>query len=119
MELDDILESLVDDVDGALVAAVGGMDGLLVERYPDEGRDLHAATAEVTNLLNTAGTMLGEHLEGGAVSELVVTGERLVAYVRVLDADFFCTVVMNPSGNIGKARLFSERAGAKVMEVFR
>lgn len=118
MELEDILAELVDSVDGALVAAVGGMDGLLVEQYPSAQRDLNAATAEVTNLLNTAATTLGDHLDGGAVQELVFTGERLIGYVRVLDPDFFCVLVMNPAGNVGKARLFSEQAGQRVLGAF-
>ncbi len=117
-ELDEILEHLIDNVDGAMVSAVGGMDGLLVEQYPEHGQDLAAAAAEITNLLASTTTAFTEVLDGGAVKELIITTEKLVGYTRVLSGELFCLIVMNPAGNIGKARLYSEQAARHILEVF-
>ena len=116
-ELDDILAFLVDHVDGALVAAVGGMDGLLVEQHPAQGRDLSATTAELTDLISTARRAYAT-LQAGRVREVIVTAERMIGYVRVLDDDMFCIVAMNASGSIGKARLYAEQAAERIRQVF-
>lgn len=117
-ELDEILGTLVDNVDGTLYAAVGGMDGLLIEQAPRTGEDLSAATAEVTNVLTYTRSAFGTTLDGGDIKELIVTAEKMVAYTRMLDDELFCIVIMNPAGNIGKARLYSEQAARQILEVF-
>ncbi len=119
-DLESILEWLVDDVDGALVAALGGMDGLLIERVPEDtdGRDLHAAAAQVTELLATADGVVGEPLRGGEVDEVMIGGERVITYVRRVAPELFLLLVMNASGNVGKARLFGGRARDAIREVF-
>ncbi len=117
-DLDEILAFLVDNVDGALVAAVGGVDGLLVDKYPDEGRSLTGATAELTNVLLSARSIFSDYLEAGPLSELILTSDSTIVYLRSLNDAFFCLILMNASGNIGKARLYSEEASRKVLEVF-
>lgn len=117
-ELDEILALLVDQVDGAQVAAVGGMDGLLVEQYPAQGRDLSATTAELTNLLTATRTAYSGTLDAGEIHEVIVTAEQVIGYTRLLGDDMFCLIVMNPGGNIGKARLYSEEAARRILEVF-
>ena len=87
-DLESILEWLVDDVDGALVAALGGMDGLLIERVPED------------------------------TDEVMIGGERVITYVRRVAPELFLLLVMNASGNVGKARLFGGRARDAIREVF-
>jgi predicted regulator of Ras-like GTPase activity (Roadblock/LC7/MglB family) len=117
-ELDEILAHLVDNVDGTVVAAVGGMDGLLVEQYPQNGHDLSATTAELTNVLNSSRTVFMQSFEGGDLKEVIVTSENLVGYTRLLNEDFFCLLVLEALGNIGKARLYSDQAVKHILEVF-
>ncbi len=116
-ELDQILAYLVDNVDGAMSAAVGGMDGLLIEQYPAQGQDLSLLAAEQTNILNNARSAYTQ-LQSGALNELIITAEKLIAYTRLLNDELFCVIVMNPAGNIGKARLYSEQAAKRILEVF-
>jgi predicted regulator of Ras-like GTPase activity (Roadblock/LC7/MglB family) len=55
VELDNILSNLVSNVDGAIGAAIGGMDGLLVEQFSNEAKlDLSSIVAEHSNLLRNA-----------------------------------------------------------------
>lgn len=117
MELDEILATLVSQVDGATAAAVGGMDGLLVERYPPQGRDLTAVAAELTDLLGACRAAIGERLGGGPLREVIVITDKLTGYARVLTEELFCLVVLESGGNIGKARLYGERAARHLLAV--
>lgn len=116
-ELDELLAYLVDNVDGALAALVGDTDGLLIEQYPRGERDLSAVTAQWTNVLHTL-SGVATTLEGGETREVMLTAEKLIGYARVLNNDLFCFIVMNPSGNIGKARLYSEKMAERILDVF-
>lgn len=116
-ELDTILAYLVDNVDGALSVAIGAMDGLLVEQYPQQGVDLSAMAAEETKIITTVQNAFSGALESGDIREIIITSEKLIGYTRVISEDLFCLLTMNPSGNIGKARLYVEQAIPKVLEV--
>ena len=116
-ELDELLAYLVDNVDGALAAVVGDIDGLLIEQYPKQGRDLTAVTAQWTNVQNALDVVVTS-LEGGSVKEIMVTADNLIGYARLLSDGLFSFIIMNPSGNIGKARLYSEQMARRVSEVF-
>lgn len=117
-ELDQILAYIVDNVDGATAAAVGGMDGLLIEQYPPQGQDLSPLTAEQTNLLTHTRNAFSQAVSGGAIKEVIVTTEQLIGYTRLLDDELFCLVLLEPGGNLGKARLYSEGAAERILEVF-
>jgi predicted regulator of Ras-like GTPase activity (Roadblock/LC7/MglB family) len=117
-ELDQLLAYLVNNVDGALSAAVGGMDGLLIEQYPQQAQGLSALAAETTNILVNTRNAYSGGLSGGALREVIVTTEKYVGYTRLLNDELFCLVIMNPVGNIGKARLYSAQAAKRILEVF-
>lgn len=116
-EIDELLAYLVDNVDGALAAFVGGSDGLLIEQHPKQGQDMSGATAQWTNVLN-AMNAVANGLKAGKVEEAIMTAEKTIAYARILSPELFCIVIMNPSGNIGKARLYSQKLAKNLLEVF-
>jgi predicted regulator of Ras-like GTPase activity (Roadblock/LC7/MglB family) len=116
-EIDELLAYLVDNVDGALAAFVGSSDGLLIDQHPKQGQDMSGATAQWTNVLNAmSGVATG--LKAGKVEEAIMTAEKVIAYARILSPEIFCIVIMNPSGNIGKARLYSQKLAKNLLEVF-
>ena len=106
----------MDNIDGALAAAVGGLDGLLVEQCPDDP-DLAMTVAEQTNLIGN-GRLVSQALSGGRVEEVVLFAHNVISYTRLLEGDLFFLVVMTPAGNVGQARLQSERAAGRVLEAF-
>lgn len=116
-ELDQILAYLVDNVDGALSVAIGAMDGLLVEQYPQQGVDLSAMAAEETKIITTTQSAFKNALQSGDIQEIIITSERLIGYTRLFNSELFCLLTMNPSGNIGKARLYVEQSMPKILEV--
>lgn len=115
-DLDQTLATLVENIDGALVAAVGGMDGLIIEQYPQQEQDLSNITAEQTTILTAATNIYARELKGGNLREFIVTAENLIAYTRLLNSELFCLIIMNPSGNIGKVRLYTEQAQVRILE---
>jgi uncharacterized protein len=116
-DLDEILAYLVDNIDGAMAAFVGSSDGLLIEQYPQQTQDLSAVAAQWTNVLVALGNVANS-LKAGKLEETMMTTEKVVAYARVVNDDLFCVVMMNPSGNIGKARMFSQKVSQNLLEVF-
>jgi uncharacterized protein len=108
VELDEILSNLVTNVDGAIAAAVGGMDGLLVEQFPaDTKSPVSNLVAENANLLRSTLNAYKNVLDLGAVGEIIVQSDKIMGYLRPITAEFFLTLVMEPRGNLGKARLMS------------
>lgn len=116
-ELDEILAHLIEQVDGAVAAAVAGMDGLLVEQYSLDETELSPVAAEVTNVLASGKSAMERGLDGGNLLELILTSERTTAYVRLLGSDLFCLIVLAEGGNLGKARLYSEQAAEQLGKV--
>lgn len=118
-ELDDALSFLVKNVDGARFAAIGGMDGLMVEQYPRTIGDLSAFTAEFTNVVALLNKVVTGAAQAGALQEVMTTAEQAMYYARVLDSHLFLVLAMNPAGNFGKARLYSEQISPKILEYLR
>ena len=116
-DLEDILARMVHQVDGCLAAAVAGTDGLVIEQQPHEGSELAGVVAEVVNALASMRASMTGELEGGALREVIATSERRTVYARVLGPEVFCLLVLNRSGNLGKARLYSEEAARKISGV--
>lgn len=121
-ELDEILAHLVEQVDGALAAAVAGTDGLLVEQYSVEQysqdeTDLAAVAAEITNALVAGRNTMSRRLGGGELRELILVSEQRLGYIRLLGNDLFCLILLGEEGNLGKARLYSEQAAERFSQV--
>jgi len=114
-DLDDILARLQEQVDGCLVAAVAGLDGLVIEQHPQDAPDIAGVVAELTYVLGNLRAAMSDQLEGGPLQEVIVVSERRTGYARMLDGDMFCMVVLGRRGNLGKARLYSEEAARRIV----
>ena len=114
-ELDDILADLVERVNGATAAAIGSMDGLLIEQVT-QGQELAPLLAEITNLLSNGARLLQDHVGGGPLTEVILGGDPRVLHVTKLSAELFCVIVLKAGGNLGKARLYSRQAAPFILE---
>ena len=79
-------------IPGAAFAAVGGMDGLLVEQVPDEYEDLPEAVAELTTVLALSRRTTGDILGGGPLAQVVIEAEDMSLAVWIVNEDFWCLV---------------------------
>lgn len=111
------LTQLVADVDGAWAAAIGGLDGLLVEGHAAATTDLNLLVAEHAGLLRAATAAYGDTLGGGTTRELYLRGERLSVYVHPITPAFFLLLALDARSNLGQARLYG-RDTARKLESF-
>jgi uncharacterized protein len=114
--MEDILKRLVTEVEGATGSAVGGIDGLLIEQYT-AGDDLSNTVAEHANLLRNARFAYTETLETGELHEMMVATDRLVGYTHPIGSEYFVVLLLDPTCNLGKARLRSSDAAAALREM--
>lgn len=108
------LTQLVADVDGAWAAAIGGLDGLLVEGHAVAHTDLNLLVAEHAGLLRAANTAYGDTLGVGRTCELYLRSERLSVYLHPITPDFFLLLALDARGNLGQARLYGREAARKL-----
>jgi uncharacterized protein len=118
VELDELLSTLVNDVDGALGAAIGGMDGLLIEQYAaDPSLNLDTIIAEHANILKSVKAAYSVSLTAGNVTEIMITAEQMLGFTKEVTPEFFLTIILEPKGNIGKARVLGAMASSRIREV--
>lgn len=122
--MESLLQSLLDRVDGAFAAAIGTLDGLLVEGVRRKRVDLEAAIAEHAALLRQARAAYAGNLGTPKVQELLVGGHPVVGYARMVRApgprpreDLFLLLLLDPEGNLGQARLQTARTMERLAEV--
>ena len=108
------LTQLVTDVDGAWAAAIGGLDGLLVEGHATTSTDLNLLVAEHAGLMRAATGAYSDTLGGGSVRELYLRGERLSVYLHPITTDFFLLLALDGRSNLGQARLYGRDAARKL-----
>ncbi|SEJ16884.1 hypothetical protein SAMN04488058_104194 [Deinococcus reticulitermitis] len=109
------LTRLVTDVSGAWGAAIGGLDGLLVEEYVPTGADLGLLVAEHAGLLRAVSAAYSGTLGGGETRELYVRGESLSVYLLPINTEFFVLLALDGRSNLGQARLYA-RVAARALE---
>ncbi|HWG83876.1 MAG TPA: roadblock/LC7 domain-containing protein [Deinococcales bacterium] len=115
MNLQGTLRRLLESVEGAVGAAVGGLDGLLVEQAgSQEDLDLATVAAEHASILRNARAAYSRSLGAGPIIEVIVSAERLTGFTRLVNDDYFITVALVPGGNLGRARILAERAGREL-----
>lgn len=114
--LDQHLNQLVADVDGATGAALGGFDGLLVEGVGGGSADLSLLVAEHAGLLGAAFGAYENTVGGGQMREFWLRGDHLSAYSLPVNQDLFLLVVLAGHSNLGQARLYGLEAARKLKE---
>lgn len=110
------LESVVNQVDGALACSVMGFDGIAVETHqkPDtEELELQNAWVEYGNLL---GQLKGaaEMLRTGEVQEVSINSDKVLTIMRMVTPEYFLVLALSATGNYGKGRYVLRLAAPKV-----
>lgn len=131
--MEDLLQDLLDRVEGALAAAIGTLDGLLVEGVRRKRLDLEAAVAEHAALFRQAKAAYSRSLGTARVHELLVGGHPVVGYAHAVrpfrprpqgtspkgqdPEELFLLLLLGPEANLGQARLQTAKTVEKLAEV--
>lgn len=115
MSFESILSDIVASCDGAVGAALVHLDGIPVEqvvagRLPSGplSEDFATAGVELSRILSEL-SKTADALAGGGLQELTVTLQHFTAALRTVDAETFLIVLLEPDGNLGKARYLMRR----------
>jgi len=115
--VEDLLQELLYRVEGAHAAAIGNLEGLLVEGVKRRRVDLEAAIAEHAALLRQARAAYASALGSPTLQELWVGASPVVGYARMLGKKLFLLLLLSPEANLGQARLQAARVGSALGEV--
>jgi len=115
--VEDLLQELLYRVEGAHAAAIGNLEGLLVEGVKRRRVDLEAAIAEHAALLRQARAAYASALGSPTLQELWVEASPVVGYARMLGKELFLLLLLSPEANLGQARLQAARVGSALGEV--
>ena len=110
MALQAVLERVAAGVDGVLGVGMTGLDGILVAQLRKSGDfDLSAVGAEYAAVVKGARRAF-ESLGVSPMQEILVTTERANVLLASCGRDYFVTLAIDVSGNLGRGRLELKRA---------
>lgn len=116
MSFRELLQQVVQHVDGAVAAALMGVDGIEVDSHHLEvpGLDVRTLLVEYSSLFRAAHQAAETH-EAGGVTELSILAERLLVVARLVSPEYFMLVALKPDGNFGKARFMMRVTAPKLL----
>lgn len=116
-QLDEILDRVLAATDGALVAAVAGVDGLVIEQRPSGSADLSLCVAELSGAITSLRRALDGGLDAGPIGALQVESERLHLLVVHATSQHYVVVALASAANAAPARASVAAAAAAVREL--
>ena len=112
------LEGICGRIEGAFAATVMGFDGIPIDTAtprPPAGVEVQTMLVEYSGILSQV-RQAAESLQMGKASEVSIRTERMVAVARLLTADYFLMVALEPGGNVGRARYELRVSGSRMIE---
>jgi predicted regulator of Ras-like GTPase activity (Roadblock/LC7/MglB family) len=105
MIFEEVVQRAVEETSGALAAIIMARDGISLSMYlkPEVVLDLETMGIEYANLLGDI-MRASETMQAGGVKEVSLTTDRYVVHIRVLNAEYFVALILDPNGNLGKGR---------------
>ena len=116
-QLDEILDRVLAESDGALVAAVAGVDGLVIEQRPEGSTDLALCVAELSGAVTALRRALQGGLGGGGIGALQVEGDYLRLLVHHATAQHYVLVALPVAADGADARAALAEAANAVREL--
>ena len=105
----DVLQGIVDRVDGGLAASLIGLDGIAIESIKREGVPLDAMGAEFGGFVKSI-RLSNTELNTGDVLQFSLVTEKYLTFLSSVTPDYYVLLVMKPEGNYGRARFELARA---------
>ncbi|AEP12280.1 roadblock/LC7 domain-containing protein [Chloracidobacterium thermophilum] len=114
MTFSELLQGILARVEGSIGIAIMGLDGLAIEHVQvpskmDLGeRVALIATSHATLLRNTM--RMSSDTGVGALNELTLMSDNFLLVVRLIGREYFLIIILNPGGNLGRARFELRKA---------
>lgn len=105
MSLRVLLNTIVQNVDGALAAIIMAYDGIPIDEVAVEQSefDMQLLSVEYATVLKEIKRAV-DVIKMGDLEEVSISTTRTCIVVRILNDDLFTALIMNRDGNIGKGR---------------
>ena len=105
MSLREILNTIVQSVDGSLAAIIMAYDGIPIDEVVVEQSefDMQLLSVEYATVLKEIKRAV-DVIKMGDLEEVSISTSRTCVVVRVLNDDLFAALILNRDGNIGKGR---------------
>ncbi len=114
MTFTELLERILERVEGSIGIVIMGLDGLAIEhvQVPSKislsERVALIATSHATLLRNTM--RMASDTGVGLLNELTLMSDAFRLVVRLIGREYFIIIVLDPDGNIGRARFELRKA---------
>lgn len=120
MSFRDILQGMVERVEGGQGAVIMGYDGIPIDEYikEDASLDIQLLSVEYATLLKEIRRTI-DVLKTGEMDEVSVTTGLSRVIVRPVNDEFFVVFVLDKEGNFGKGRYLMKRDAPKLAEELR
>ena len=106
----ELLDQIVNKVEGCLAAVIMGMDGIAIEkRILDENIHAESLAAEYTTALRLSSSSAQE-VGLGVLEEYILSTETRIIVIQMITSDYFLLLLLAKEGNIGRARFELKKA---------
>jgi predicted regulator of Ras-like GTPase activity (Roadblock/LC7/MglB family) len=105
----DVLDGLLQRVEGAIAASLLGLDGIAVETVGGDRVPLDALGAEFGGFVKSI-RHADTELDTGEVLQFALVTEKYVTFLSEVTSEYYILLVLQPDGNYGRARFELSKA---------
>ena len=113
------LETIANRIEGCAAVVILGIDGIPIERHVQKTNrsslDVDLIATEFTTLMRRSMSTAAD-TDLGDLREMVLVTDLMTFLLRPITPDYFLLLVLNPGGNVGRAR-FELRKAQLSMEI--
>ncbi len=113
----ELLRSLVGGIEGVVGAAIVGMDGATIESMRVDQNFSVEEIAQEGAVASKVMEYMCQKLDGGPIDHIMLVAERYIILLAMAGQDYYVGIVINPRGNVGKARLQLRRFMPEIASV--
>jgi len=113
----DLLRSLVGGIEGLVGAVVVGMDGAAIEALKVDPNFSVEEIAQEGAISSKVLDYMCQKVDGGLIDHVMLVAERYIILLAMAGQDYYVGIVINPRGNVGKARLQLRRFMPEIASV--
>jgi predicted regulator of Ras-like GTPase activity (Roadblock/LC7/MglB family) len=112
----ELLQEVVDGVEGGIAGLLMGLDGIAVESYARDG-----AAIDITTIGMEYSGLIGqirhatEQIDAGTPREVAIRAEKVTTLIRFLNDEYFVALAIEPHGNYGKGRYLLRITAPKLL----